>query len=384
MTMQAITGASIVLPDRILSDGALLIDDGRIVDIVAHNIIPAGCDVRELDGGWLLPGFIDTQVNGGGDILLNDHPTVAGIRAIAQAHRRFGTTGILPTLISDDAVIVDAVIDAGEDALAQGVSGLLGLHIEGPHLNPVKKGIHDATKFTTIDPLVLQRLTRPTTGKRIVTLAPELAPPGAIRALADAGVIVAGGHSMADYDQTVAALGEGLSGFTHLFNAMTQLGSREPGMVAAALLDRNSHFGLIVDGLHVHPATLRVAIAARGLEGAMLVTDAMPPVGGQADHFTLMGQAIFVVDGTCRGPDGTLAGSALSMAQAFRNAMDMMGCSMVEASRMASGNPARFLRLDHDTGAIAPGLRADLVHLDADRHVRRTWIGGVIEEAGEE
>ena len=384
MTIQALVGADIVLPGGIARDSALLIDGGRIMDVVPRGAVPPGCAQRVLDGGWLLPGFIDTQVNGGGDVLLNDRPDVEGIAIIARAHRRFGTTGLLPTLISDDASVVDAAIAAGEEALAQGVPGVLGLHIEGPHLNPVKKGIHDASKFTAIDPLVLDRLTRPTLGRRIVTLAPELAPPGAIRTLSAAGILVAAGHSLADYDQTVAALGEGVAGFTHLFNAMTQMGSREPGMVAAALLDRNSHFGLIVDGLHVHPAALRVAIAARGLDGAMLVTDAMPPVGGALDSFTLMGQAIHVVDGTCRGPDGTLAGSALSMAQALRNAMDMMGCSMVDASRMASGNPARFLRLQDETGAIAPGLRADLVHLDGDRRVRRTWIAGLVEEAGEE
>ncbi|MFC3443534.1 N-acetylglucosamine-6-phosphate deacetylase [Sphingobium rhizovicinum] len=383
MSRQALVGAAIVRPDRIVDDGALLIEDGRIVGVVARDAVSEGYETVALEGGWLLPGFIDTQVNGGGDVLLNDRPDVGGIRAIAQAHRRFGTTGLLPTLISDDADVVDAAIAAGEAALAQGVPGVLGLHIEGPHLNPVKKGIHDAAKFTAIDPKVLERLTRPTIGRRIVTLAPELAPAGAIRALHGAGILVAAGHSMSDYDQTVAALREGLTGFTHLFNAMTQMGSREPGMVAAALLDRGSHFGLIVDGLHVHPAALRVAVAARGLDGAMLVTDAMPPVGGAKDSFTLMGQSIHVVDGTCRGPDGTLAGSALSMAQAFRNAMNMMGCSMVEASRMASGNPARFLRLADQTGAIAPGLRADLVHLDGDRQVRRTWIAGQMEDSGE-
>ena len=383
MSIEALVGADIVLPDRIVTDSALLVEGGRIGGVVARDALPAGCVEVQLDGGWLLPGFIDTQVNGGGDILLNDRPDVDGICTIAAAHRRFGTTGLLPTLISDDADVVDAAIAAGEAALAQGVPGVLGVHIEGPHLNPVKKGIHDAAKFTAIDPHVLERLTRPTIGRRIVTLAPELAPAGAIRALADAGIVVAAGHSLADYEQTVDALGEGLAGFTHLFNAMTQLGSREPGMVAAALLDRNSHFGLIVDALHVHPAALRVALAARGLDGAMLVTDAMPPVGGTQQSFSLMGQEIHVVDGTCRGPDGTLAGSALSMAQAFRNAMDMMGCSMVEASRMASGNPARFLRLEAETGAIAPGLRADLVHLDADRCVRRSWIGGQVSGAGE-
>ncbi|WP_267389147.1 N-acetylglucosamine-6-phosphate deacetylase [Sphingomonas sp. GC_Shp_3] len=374
MTMTALTGARIVLANRIVDGQALIVDGARIVGVT--DSVPGTCERHDLGGGWLLPGFIDTQVNGGGDVLFNDMPSVAGIRTIAQAHRRYGTTGLLPTLISDRAPVVEAAIAAGEDAIAGGVPGVLGVHIEGPHLNPDKKGIHDAARFSAIDPEALARLTAPTRGRRIVTLAPELAPAGAVRALAEAGVLVCAGHSLADYDQTRAALVDGLAGFTHLFNAMTQFLSRDPGMVGAALEDRASHFGLIADGLHVHPATLRVAMLARGVEGIMLVTDAMPPVGGRRDRFTLMGQDISVVGGTCRGPDGTLAGSALTMAQAFRNAMELMGCDIIAASRMASGNPARFLRLDQHTGTIASGLRADLVHLDDARKVTATWIAG--------
>lgn len=383
MTLVALVGASIVLPNDIVSGQALLVRDGRIEGLVAHGALPAGCETQALDGGWLLPGFIDTQVNGGGDVLLNDAPTVDGIRRIAAAHRRFGTTAMLPTLISDDAAVVDAAIAAVEQAILAGVPGVAGIHVEGPHLNPARKGIHDPRKFTRIDDDVLARYVRPPLGRRLITLAPELAPAGAIRRLSDAGVIVAAGHSAAGYDETRAALAEGMAGFTHLFNAMTPLGSREPGMVGAALEDRASRFCLIVDGVHVHPATLRVALAARGLEGAMLVTDAMPPVGGERAGFTLMGQAITVADGICRGPDGTLAGSALTMVQALRNAMDMLGLSLVEASRLASAHPAAFLRLEAETGAIAPGLRADLVHLDADRRVTRTWIAGEVSDDGE-
>ncbi|MBF5092722.1 MULTISPECIES: N-acetylglucosamine-6-phosphate deacetylase [unclassified Novosphingobium] len=376
MTLTALTGANIVLADAVAEGQALLLDGDRIAGLAPADALPADCARHDLDGGWLLPGFIDVQVNGGGDVLFNDHPSVEGIRAIAAAHRRFGTTGLLPTLISDYAAVVDNAIAAGEAALADRVPGVLGIHIEGPHLNPAKKGIHDKARFAAVDADVIARLARPTLGRRVVTLAPELAPAGTVRALADAGVLVCAGHSLADYDQTRAALGEGLAGFTHLFNAMTQLLSRDPGMVGAALEDRASHFGLIVDGLHVHPAALRVALRARGIDGAMLVTDAMPPVGGTQDRFTLMGQDIAVIDGTCRGPDGTLAGSALSMVQALCNAMDLLGCDIVTASRMASGNPARFLRLGHETGAIAPGLRADLVHLDETRAVTATWIAG--------
>lgn len=383
MTITALVGADLILPDQILSNTALLLRGERIIGWTSMDALPADTDKVELEGGWLLPGFIDTQCNGGGDVLLNDDPTASAMEAIADAHRRFGTTGLLPTLISDHADVVEAALSAAEEALSRGAGAILGVHIEGPHLNAVKKGIHDQDRFAPLDDDALARFCRPFSGRRIITIAPELAPPGSIRSLAAAGNIVAAGHSMADYDQTLAALEEGLSGFTHLFNAMTPMGSREPGMVGAALQHKASHFGIIVDGLHVHPASLRVALRARGIEGAMLVTDAMPPVGGAQNHFTLMGQHIHVVDGTCRGPDGTLAGSALSMVQALRNAMDMMGLSIVEASRLASGNPAAFLRLETETGSIAPGLRADLVHLNGQRRVTRTWIGGAMSEDGE-
>jgi N-acetylglucosamine-6-phosphate deacetylase len=383
MTALALTNVNLVLPDREVTGHALLIERDRIAAIVPAADIPPAFRVIDLGGGWLLPGFIDTQVNGGGDVLFNDQPSVAGVTAIAQAHRRFGTTGLLPTLISDRPDVVDRAIEAVEKAIAEQAPGVLGIHIEGPHLNSAKHGIHDPAKFTIIDALAIDRLSVGSQGIRLVTLAPELAPPAAIAALTDRGVIVSAGHSTADYDQTRDALRAGLRGFTHLFNAMTPLTSRAPGMVGAALEDRASWFGLIVDGVHVHPATLRIALAARGLDGAMLVTDAMPPVGGTRTNFSLMGQAIAVVGGTCRGPDGTLAGSALSMAQAFRNAIDLLDISIVEASRLASGNPAAFLGLQTETGAIAPGLRADLVHLDTRRRVRRTWIRGAVSELGE-
>jgi N-acetylglucosamine-6-phosphate deacetylase len=267
--------------------------------------------------------------------------------------------------------------------MAQGVPGVVGIHVEGPFLNADKRGIHDAGKFRTLDAPAIDLLTRPGRGKRLVTIAPERAPPGAIAALADAGVIVAAAHSMADYAQTRAALDAGLAGFTHLFNAMPPFGSREPGMVGAALEDRASHFGLIVDGHHVHPASLRVAIAARGVDGPMLVTDAMPPVGGVRDRFALMGREIRVVDGVCVGADGTLGGSALSMAQAFRNALSMLDLSIVDASRLASGNAADFLGLADRTGRIRAGLAADLVHLDDAHRVTRSWIGGSRSDHGE-
>lgn len=378
--MAALTGATIVLPRRVVEGHAVLVVDGRIAGIVAQADIPVGCVRHDLGGGWILPGFIDTQVNGGGDVLFNDQPDPAAIGVIAAAHRRFGTTGLLPTVISDFPNVVDSAIAACDNAVAMGMPGVLGIHVEGPHLNPAKRGIHHADRLGPIDTSLVGRMAPSGHGRRVLTLAPEFTPPGMIRQLSDAGILVCGGHSMAGYDQTVVALGEGLTGFTHLFNAMVSISSREPGMVGAALESRTSHVGLIVDGVHVHPATLRIALMARGLDGAMLVTDAMPPVGGRHNTFTLMGTPISVIDGCCRGPDGTLAGSALSMVAALRNSMTMLGLDIVAASRLASGNPARFLRLERETGAIEPGLRADLVHLDADWRVTATWIGGQYED----
>ena len=375
MSGMILTGADVVTPGGIAQGLSVRIEGGRIAAVEAAG---PGASL-DLGGGWLLPGFIDTQVNGGGGVLFNDTPDVETIARIAQAHRRHGTTGLLPTFISDDLARVAQAMDAVEEAIAQGVPGVLGIHIEGPFISVERRGIHAARFMRPLDEEAMAVLTRPGRGRRLVTLAPECVPPGAIRALREAGVIVAAGHSMADYAATRRALGEGLCGFTHLFNAMTPFGSREPGMVGAALEDRQSRFGIIVDGHHVHPASLRVALAARGLDGAMLVTDAMPPAGTAMTQFDLQGRTIYVRDGALRSEDGTLAGADLTMDGALRNAMTMLALPMADASRLASGNAAAFLGLQGETGAIRPGLAADLVHLGPDLQVRRVWIAG--EEA---
>jgi N-acetylglucosamine-6-phosphate deacetylase len=376
MSRMVLTGAQVVTPEGPL-EGAVSIAGGRIDSVGAAG----EGEILDLGGGWLLPGFIDTQVNGGGGVLLNDQPDVDGIAAIAAAHRSFGTTGLMPTLISDAPGIIARAIAATDEAIAAGVPGVLGIHIEGPFINTERRGIHGARFMRELDADALALLARPGRGARMVTLAPECVAPGTVAALRRAGVVVAAGHSMADYDTVRRALDEGLDGFTHLFNAMTQLGSRAPGMVGAALEDRQSRFGLIVDGHHVHPATLRIALAARGLDGAMLVTDAMPPAGTDMTHFQLQGRRITVEDGALRGEDGTLAGSALTMDAALRNAMAMLRLEVPDAARLASTNPAAFLRQSQERGAIRAGLLADLVHMDADFRVRRTWIGGKMFEA---
>ena len=362
-----------VVTPRGLQDATVVLDGGRITEV---RPAAAGDTGTDLAGDYLLPGFIDTQVNGGGGALFNDAPTVDAIAAIGAAHRRFGTTGFLPTLISDDLAAVAKAIGAVDEAIAAGVPGVLGIHIEGPFLNANRKGIHDASKFRILDDAAFDLLTSLKRGKTLVTLAPEATTPQMIRRLVEAGVVVAAGHTNADYDTIRTALDAGVSGFTHLFNAMSPLTSREPGAVGAALEDEASWCGLIVDGRHVHPAVLRVALRARRRDRFMLVTDALSSVGQAEKSFTVQGRAIRVVDGVAVDENGTLAGSDLDMASAVRNVMAIGGLTVSEAVELASAAPAAFLGLAPELGAIAPGRRADLVQADADLRVRRTWIGG--------
>ncbi len=270
-----------------------------------------------------------------------------------------------------------AALAAVEQALAEGVPGVLGIHLEGPYLARARKGVHDAKYFHRPDSEELALLSARHRGVRLLTLAPECVPLASIRALAAAGVIVSAGHTAADYATVRAALAGGVRGFTHLFNAMTPFGSREPGVVGAALEDPNSWCGLIVDGHHVHPASLRVAIAAKPRGKMLLVTDAMPPVGSDFPDFVLNGETITIRDGICQTAQGVLAGSALDMAGAVRNTVQLLGLPLDEAVRMASTYPADFLGLGASHGRIAAGYHADLVLLDDDYRVRQSWIGGV-------
>jgi N-acetylglucosamine-6-phosphate deacetylase len=330
-----------------------------------------------LDGD-LVPGFIDLQVNGGGGVLFNDQPTIEGIEAIGRAHRAFGTTGFLPTLISDELEVIERAIRAVEGAIAKGVPGVLGIHIEGPFINPEKRGIHDPHKIRNIDESAVELLASLSNGVTLVTLAPELDPPGVIGELVARGVVLAAGHTAASYEQTREALDEGVTGFTHLFNAMTQLSGRAPGVVGAAL-ESDAWCGIVVDGFHVHPASLRVALAAKGPDKLVLVTDAMPTVGSDQTGFSIGDRRIHLDHGRLAAEDGTLAGSNLDMAGAVMNAAEALQVGLPAAIRMASLNPARALGIEHSTGSITPGLRADLALLNSDGRVLRTWISGVAD-----
>lgn len=375
MTTVALANARVLTDEGFRDDVAVLVENGRIAGLVPpeHADADQGLD---LDGGFLLPGFIDVQVNGGGGVLFNDDPSVASIREIGRAHRRFGTTGFLPTLISDDLDVVSRAVKATQEAIESGVPGVLGIHIEGPFLNEARKGVHDETKLRWLDEDALGLLTSLKGGKTLVTLAPERTTPKIIRKLSQAGVIVSAGHTNGTYAEIRAALDHGLTGFTHLFNAMSQLTGREPGAVGAALDDANSWCGIIVDGHHVHPVVLRIAMRSKRADRFMLVTDAMPTVGAPHKAFRLQGRPISVADNMLVDENGRLAGSDIDMATAVRNAVSMLGVDLAQAARMASLYPATFLGLDHELGRIEPGCRADLVLVDEGLEVLETWIGG--------
>nr|WP_024889010.1 N-acetylglucosamine-6-phosphate deacetylase [Luteimonas huabeiensis] len=375
--MQALGNVRILGDDGFLDGHAVLVAGGRIEAVLPddHPRVRAAERV-DLGGGVLLPGFIDLQVNGGGGVLFNNAPDADAVAAIARAHRRFGTTALLPTLISDDLETMRRAVAAVRAAIAAGAPGVLGIHLEGPYLAPARKGTHDATKFRVPDAGEIALATSLDNGPTLITLAPERVPADAIRAFVARGAIVFAGHTAGSYEDIRAGLEAGVRGFTHLYNAMSPLQGREPGAVGAALEDRDSWCGIIVDGVHVHPASLRVALAAKPRGKVFLVTDAMPPVGADDPRYVLYGETITAVDGVVRNAAGALAGSALDMATAVRNAVRMLGLPLEEAARMASLYPAQCLGIDDRYGRIAAGGRADLVLLDDALGVVATWIGG--------
>ena len=372
----ALTNANVLTDDGFRPDLAVLVEDGKVVALLPESGLPAGVTRRDLGGGHLLPGYIDVQVNGGGGVLFNNAPTVEALRSIVAGHRRFGSTGLMPTLISDDVETMRLAVAAVRQAIAEGVPGVLGIHLEGPYIAPERKGTHNADKFRVPDAAEIEMATSLDNGVTLVTLAPEQVPADTIRAMVARGAKVAAGHTAASYEQARVGLDAGISGFTHLYNAMTPLQGRDPGVVGAALEDPHSWCGVIVDGVHVHPASLRVALAAKPRGKILLVTDAMPMVGSDDPSFDLYGETIVAKDGVVRNAAGSLAGSALDMASAVRNTVNLLGLTLDEAARMASTYPAQFLGIDAARGRIAPGLAADFVALDRDLRVVETWIGG--------
>lgn len=378
MTSTALVNGRVLTEQGLVADHAVLVSGGRVLAIVKSDRASDAGRVHDLRGRLLVPGFIDCQVNGGGGALFNDDPSVATLRRIGRAHRAFGTTGFLPTLISDTPDVMRAAIDAVRKAIEAGEPGILGIHLEGPLLSPARPGVHDPAKFREPDAELLDLVSSLKVGRTVLTLAPERVPPAVIRELARRGVILCVGHTTADYATTRAAFDAGIRGVTHLFNAMSALQSREPGVVGAALEDDRAWCGVVVDGHHVHPASLRVAVAAKPAGKIFLVTDAMPPVGAADSTFHLGSERVRCENGRCVTEAGVLAGSCLDMARAVRNAVTMLGLPVEEAARMASTYPATFLGLHGDRGRIAAGSCADFVALNDDLSVHEVWCSGAL------
>jgi N-acetylglucosamine-6-phosphate deacetylase len=377
---QSLSGARIFTGDKILTGYRLLIEEGRILDLVPDHTNPSTDDARLPEGSLLAPGFIDTQVNGGGGVLFNDEPNEAGIATIVAAHRRFGTTGLLPTFITDAEPKMHAAIGAAAAMTAQSGSGVLGLHLEGPFIDTGRRGVHAAEFVRPLTPAD-RRFLRDLPalfpdGRIILSLAPEHASDDAISSLAEAGIIVAAAHSAASFERTIEAVAAGVSGFTHLFNAMPPIVNRDPGIALAALLAADAWCGVIADGVHVHPAMLRLALATKPRGRLYLVTDGMPPLGTAATRFELYGETVERRDGRLLTMDGKLAGADLDMATAIRNCVTRFGIELEEALRMASLYPAEFIGQATRRGRIAPGFIADLVLLDPEQTVLGTWIAG--------
>ncbi|SDK07365.1 N-acetylglucosamine-6-phosphate deacetylase [Aliiruegeria lutimaris] len=374
----ALVGARIFDGAGFHDGAALLVSAGKVAGIVPESDIPAGHRVVTLEGGTLAPGLVDLQVNGGGGVMFNDAPSVETLRIMAEAHLSLGTTSILPTLITDTPEITRAAIDAVAAAIAQGVPGIVGLHLEGPHLSVARKGAHDPNLIRPMTEQDLRLLVEADARLPVlfVTVAPENVSMEQIRRLSDAGVILSLGHSDCNFDTACAAADHGVRCVTHLFNAMSQLGHREPGMVGAALARADLSFGLIADFIHVHPEAIRVALAAKqGVERVYLVTDAMAPAGTDLEAFTLNGRTIRRQARRLTLADGTLAGADLDLPTAIRN-LASQGVPEAAVLAMVTSVPARVIGLSGRIGSLQPGFPADLVLLDPGGQSARVWKDG--------
>jgi N-acetylglucosamine-6-phosphate deacetylase len=371
----ALTGARVFDGEQFHDGLAVVVEGKTITDLVEVTALPSNVFQVPLAGGMLAPGFIDVQVNGGGGALLNDHPTAETVRTIANAHRRFGTTGMLPTVITDRPAVMQAAIAAVRDCRKQGFANVLGIHVEGPFLDKARKGAHEDSFIRTLDTTDVDMLANAACGNVMLTLAPNCVSPADIAKLVALGVLVSLGHSNGTFEQVQAALAAGATAFTHLFNAMSQLTGREPGMVGAALASGKSFIGVIADGHHLHDVSLRIAFAATSSDRFMLVSDAMPPAAGGPDTFMLQGRLVSRVNGRLELEEGTLAGSNLTLDEAVRYCTSKLSMPLATALQMASRNPATFLGRA-DLGVIRPGALASLVHLDDQLHVLKTWVEG--------
>ena len=373
--MKVLYGARLFDGERLHDDCALVVEGASILALTRLEDRPRGGEQHDLGGGFLSPGFIDWQINGGGGVLFNAEPTVEGIAAIAAAHRRAGVTAFLPTVVTDAPRVLDAALAAAREAQSR-APGALGVHVEGPFIDPKRKGVHPAQFIRPMLEQDADALIAARAGVMVVTLAPASVPLELIGRLANAGIVVSLGHSDTSAEEAQSVFDAGASAVTHLYNAMSQLSSRAPGVVGATLADPRIICGLIADGEHAHPAAYRAALAAKGPRGVALVSDAMPPAAGGPDVFELQGRRMTRVGNKLTAEDGTLAGAAITMRDAVDYLVHVLKVSLADALMMATLTPARLLRVDNRIGRLKPGLRADLVHLTDDLQLAEVWMGG--------
>ncbi|WP_284775033.1 N-acetylglucosamine-6-phosphate deacetylase [Agrobacterium sp. lyk4-40-TYG-31] len=375
----ALTHARIFDGERWHDNNALLIDGSKVAGIVAKDDVAPGTELVDCANAIIVPGFIDLQVNGGGGVMLNDDRSVDGIARICAAHARFGTTGLLPTLITDTPEITAAAIEAGLEAQQARVPGFLGLHLEGPHLSLARKGTHHPALIRPMENVDLERLLAVANRFEtlMITVAPENATLEQVKALAEAGFVVSLGHTDAPYETARAYAEAGAKVVTHLFNAMSPLENRSPGLVGTALDLGQLSSGIIADGFHVHPASMGAAIRAkRGPGRIFIVTDAMSTIGTDLDGLTLNGRQIYRKDGRLTLADGTLAGADIDMLSSVLFVHRTLRLDFEEAVRMASLYPAQAVGIASRKGLLTSGYDADFVVLDTDFQMKSTWIGG--------
>lgn len=373
--LTAFCDATVMTGDSVVENHALLVRGTTITDLVPNRQIPD--DARRVDcsGQIVAPGLIDAQVNGGGNVLLNNTPTVDSCYAIARAHRAHGTTGMLLTCISDTPAATRAAIQAVHDARKEDPS-ILGIHLEGPHLSTERRGVHNLSVLRHIDPADLQLYRDDGNGVTLITVAPENVTPAQIAELAKHAVISLG-HTAASPEQIRAALAAGATGFTHLYNAMSGMSARAPGVIGTALDDANSWCSMIADDHHVVPEMIRLALRSKPLGKVFLVSDAMAPAGAEnPEPFALYGETITVANGCCLSPEGKLAGSAITLLDAVRYCVKKVGVEVDEALRMASTYPAAFLKVGHRLGRLLPGYAADIITLSPELELQDVWPAG--------
>jgi N-acetylglucosamine-6-phosphate deacetylase len=373
--MLVMSGARFFDGEKFYDDHALVLDKGEVVALTSYAERPSGGDERDLGGGVLAPGFIDWQVNGGGGFLFNETPTVEGVRGIVESHRRFGTTSVLPTIITDAPEKLAAALEAARRAHDE-VPGSIGIHVEGPFIDPRRKGAHPIEWIRPMRETDAEALIANRAGVMVVTLAPASVSNERIAELAKSGVIVSVGHSEASAEEAYGAFDAGARAVTHLYNAMSQLGHRAPGLVGAALADPRVICGFIADGFHVHETAARVALKAKGANGIALISDAMPPAAGGPEVYELNGRRVTQKGLKLTLEDGTLAGAAITMLDAVRYAHQTIGVDLADALTMATRTPARLLKIENRRGTLKTGAVADLVHLSDDLSVNGVWIAG--------